>query len=87
MRQLEYIQVLYAFHFHFLPKNEHDTRARFLPRSLEFPKRRNDIAVLLLLVIPRHVVSCRAGSWKLRLATQVLTEANPLGRCLEQRVG
>ena len=25
-----------------LPKNEHEARARFLPRSLEFPKRRND---------------------------------------------
>src|SRR5215813_6228467 len=29
MRQLEYIQLLYAFHFHFLPKNEHETRPRF----------------------------------------------------------
>src|SRR5215510_5496140 len=29
MHQLEYIQLLYAFHFHFLPKNEHETRARF----------------------------------------------------------
>ena len=25
-----------------LPKNEHETRARFLPRSLEFSKRRNE---------------------------------------------
>ena len=38
MRQLEYIQILYAFHFDSLPKNEHETRARFLPRSLEFLK-------------------------------------------------
>src|SRR5215475_11572247 len=29
MHQLDYIQILYAFHFHFLPKNEHQTRARF----------------------------------------------------------
>ena len=42
MRQIEYIQVLYAFHFDSLPKNEHETRARFLPRSLEFSKRRNE---------------------------------------------
>src|SRR5262245_10783991 len=42
MRQLEDIQILYAFHFDSLPKNEHGTRTRFLPRSLEFPKRQND---------------------------------------------
>jgi hypothetical protein len=35
-------QILYAFHFDSSPKNEHETRARFLPRSLEFSKRRND---------------------------------------------
>src|SRR5262249_12211831 len=29
MHQLDYIQILYAFHFHFLPKNEHETRPRF----------------------------------------------------------
>ena len=43
MRQLKDIQILYAFHIDPLPRNEHDTRARFLPRSLEFPKRRNDL--------------------------------------------
>ena len=37
MRQLEDIQILYAFHVDSLPKNEHETRTRFLPRSLEFP--------------------------------------------------
>ncbi len=42
MRQLEYIQILYTFHFDSLPKNEHETRARFLPRALEFSKGRND---------------------------------------------
>ena len=42
MRQFEYIQILYAFHFDSLPKNGHETRARFLPRSLEFSNRRND---------------------------------------------
>jgi hypothetical protein len=42
MCQLEYIQVFYAFHFDSLPKNEHETRARFLPRSLEFSKRQNE---------------------------------------------
>src|SRR4029077_10618436 len=42
MRQLKDIQILYAFHFDSLPKNEHETRARFLPRSLEFSNRRND---------------------------------------------
>jgi hypothetical protein len=42
MCQLKDVQLLYAFHFDSLPKNEHETRARFLPRSLEFPKRRND---------------------------------------------
>src|SRR5215510_10329775 len=42
MRQLKYIQLLYAFHFDFLLKNEHETRARFLPRSLEFSKCCND---------------------------------------------
>jgi hypothetical protein len=42
MSQLKDIQILYAFHFDSLPKNEHETRARFLPRSLEFSKRRNE---------------------------------------------
>ena len=42
MRQLKDVQILYAFHFDSLPKNEHETRARLLPRSLEFSKRRND---------------------------------------------
>jgi len=41
MRQLEDIQILYAFHFDSLPNSEQETRARFLPRSLEFAKRRN----------------------------------------------
>jgi hypothetical protein len=41
MREFEYVQILYAFHFDSLPKNEHETRSRFLPRSLEFSKRRN----------------------------------------------
>src|SRR5262245_7465403 len=36
MRQLEYIQLLYAFHFHFLPKNEHETRPRFFRVCLCF---------------------------------------------------
>jgi hypothetical protein len=35
MRQLEYVQVFYAFHFDSPPKNEHETRTRFLPRSLD----------------------------------------------------
>src|SRR5438093_2187306 len=42
MCQLEYIQILYAFHFDSLPKNEHETRARLLSRSLEFSKRQNE---------------------------------------------
>src|SRR5215472_14310333 len=42
MRQFEDIEIFYAFHFAFLPKNEHETRARLLPRSLEFSKRQND---------------------------------------------
>jgi hypothetical protein len=41
MRQPEDIQILYAFHFDSLPNSEQETRARFLPRSLEFSKRRN----------------------------------------------
>src|SRR5262249_44285300 len=36
MRQLEYIQLLYAFHFDSLPKNEHETRARFFRVCLCF---------------------------------------------------
>jgi hypothetical protein len=43
MRQLKDIEILYAFHFDSLLKNEHETRARFLPRSLEFSKHRNDL--------------------------------------------
>ena len=42
LRGLKDIQILYAFHFDSLPKNERETRARFLSRSLEFPKRRNE---------------------------------------------
>ena len=30
MRQFKDIEFLYAFHFHFLPKNEHETRTHFL---------------------------------------------------------
>jgi hypothetical protein len=36
MCQLKDIQILYAIHFDSLPKNDHETRAGFLPRSLEF---------------------------------------------------
>gem|GEM_PF-6965744 len=50
MRQFEDIEIFYAFHFAFLPKNEHETRARLLPRSLEFSKRRNDR--LLVFKVP-----------------------------------
>jgi hypothetical protein len=42
LRGLKDIQILYAFHFDSLPKNEHETRTRFLSRSLEFSKRRNE---------------------------------------------
>ena len=43
------IEILYAFHCHSLPKNEHETRARFLSRSLEFPKRRTTDRLYRLL--------------------------------------
>ncbi len=49
MRKLKDIEILYAFHFHSLPKNEHETRARFLSRSLEFPKRRTTDRLYRLL--------------------------------------
>ena len=55
MRQLEYVQILYAFHFDSLPKNEHETRARFLPRSSEFPKRRNERVIYLLPALPNDL--------------------------------
>jgi hypothetical protein len=42
MRQLEYVQILYAFKLDSLPKNEHETRTRLLSRSLEFSKRQNE---------------------------------------------
>jgi hypothetical protein len=42
LRGLKDIQILYAFHFDSLPKNERETRTWFLSRSLEFPKRRNE---------------------------------------------
>ena len=43
MCQLEDVEILYTFHFDSLPKNEHGTQARLLPRSLEFLKRRNEL--------------------------------------------
>src|SRR5439155_21818180 len=49
MRKLKDIEILYAFHFHSLPKNEHETRARFLSRSLEVPKRRTTDRLYRLL--------------------------------------
>jgi hypothetical protein len=73
MRQLKDIQVFYAFHFDSLPKNEHETRARFLPRSLEFPKHRNDVnrpwatRLLLLLTNPRSPRICAEDGGRSRV--------------------
>src|SRR6266481_2860155 len=65
MCQLEYIQVLYAFHFDSLPKNEHETRTRFLSRSLEFPKRRNDTGRRKRVIGPALRNASRCGGSEL----------------------
>src|SRR5215831_19371722 len=65
MRQFEYVQILYAFHFDSLQRTEHGTRTRFLPRSMEFPKRRNDGPTLfrtVLLVPSPKTRSCASSA-------------------------
>jgi hypothetical protein len=74
VRQLKDIQILHAFHFDSLPKNEHETRARFLPRSLEFSKRRNEIRPFL---VQTRIVTART---EFRLNPQEITITSRRGR-------
>jgi|SRR5262245_17911330 len=90
MRQPKDIELLYAFHFHFLPKNEHETRTRLLSRCLEFSKRQNDKLINRAKPgrttvhnsdLPLRIDWSKMGSMKPDLDLPDLLTCTPQGTC------